>query len=602
MSRVTTMSGVRRRTPVGAAVGVVLLLVIAWLGVRGLAAQRHLTAARSNLHTARAALLDRHLDDARVAIAAAGRDTARARTMTDDPVWRLAAAVPYAGRSFAVARGIATGADDLARAVLPAAVSVADAVDPKMLRGADGSVDVSRLQAAAPPLARAATRAQTIRSSLNGLPTAGVLSPIADARRELLAQTGEVSSALTGASTAVSIAPALLGQDRPRRYFVLIQQTSESRGTGGLPGGFAILEASRGRLLVTAEGSDADIRRGAVAPPPGVPKDYIERYADLGAFALWFNVNVSPDLPVVARVIAERWRLQAQQSIDGVIALDSIALADILRGAGPIPLPGGRQLQPVGIIDYLAVGQYRDFAPPAGTSGIDRSGERKQVLKQISRAATGRLVSGGGDSDVLLRGLIDAVRSGHLRMASDDPSLSPALARSRVDGRLPQGPAPVAYPVVFNSTGGKLDYFLDRQVTYTAGGCSSGRRDSRIEVGLTNRAPASGLPPYLTTRIGGDGVTSTTSNSVTLTVYGTRGATLRRARLDGTGLTASSSPPLGSFVEDGLPAWHILLELPRNLTRRFVLELSEPAAPGAARVPQQPLARALTSSIRVPEC
>ena len=41
-------------------------------------------------------------------------------------------------------------------------------------------------------------------------------------------------------STALEIAPTLLGEDRPRRFFVLVQQNAESRGTGGLPGGFKL--------------------------------------------------------------------------------------------------------------------------------------------------------------------------------------------------------------------------------------------------------------------------------------------------------------------------------------------------------------------------
>ena len=42
--------------------------------------------------------------------------------------------------------------------------------------------------------------------------------------------------------------------------------------------------------------------------------------------------------------------------------------------------------------------------------------------------------------------------------------------------------------------------------------------------------------------------------------------------------------------------WSVLIELPREKTRTLVLSLTEPTAPGAARVPEQPLSRPLTVS------
>ena len=585
-----------------AALGLLLLLAVAasaWVGFRGLAARDELQAARASLSTARAALLDQQTDVARARMQDAGLRTARARELTSDPVFRVAARLPLVGRSVRVARELPRTADVVARELLPEALAVAEQVDPAQLRAPDGTVAVARLQQAQPRLAALAVRTAELVAEVDELPRARVLAPVARGRDDLADQLTELADATDAAAQSVALASPLLGADRPRRYFVLVQQTSESRGTGGLPGGFAILEARGGQLVVTAQGSNADLRNGPVPVPPGVPADYVDLYEPQGAFAIWQNVNLSPDLPVVARVVAARWKQQSGQDVDGVIALDAIALADLLRGSGPIDL-GDRAIAPEELPDYLAIGQYREF------TALDRQGARKEKLTTVARAATARVTRGGGSTPDLLRGLVDAVRSGHLRMASDDPVLQPLLERAGVTGALPRDDAPLAYPVVFNGSAGKLDYFLDRTVSYTAGPCTGLTRRSTIRVGLRNDAPGSGLPPYLTIFTTVNGQKQSTLNGVVLAVYGTRGAEFAGATLDGEPVSPielrPGGPVLRQSTEAGLPRWHVFLDLPRGEDRTLELTLDEPLVAGAPRVIEQPLARPLRTTVDVPPC
>jgi hypothetical protein len=580
---------------------VVLVVALAgWLAYRGLAARSQLTAARADLTSARTALLDHRNDDAQVAITRAGGHTARAAQLTGDPVFRGAAHVPWLGRSVYVARQVALTANTVAGSLLPQALTIAKQLDPQQLRKADGSIDVPLLQQHAPRLDALAAQAAALDRATDRLPTTLVAPQISKGRSDIAGQLDKLAAALTGAARAVDLSPPLLGWDKPRRFFVLVQQTSESRGTGGLPGGFAVLEAAHGKLTVSAQGTDADLRNGTIAVPQGVPSDYVDLYKGNGAFSSWQNVNLSPDLPVVAKVVAARWELEHNQSIDGVIALDAIALADILRGSGPVDIGGGQSIAPEVLPDYLAIGQYRGF------KAFDPQAARKEKLTTVARAATKRVTSGGGSSADLVRGLIDAVRSGHLRMASDDPALSRDLARAGVDGALPSTGAPLAYPVVFNSSGGKLDYFLDRAVTYTAGGCGSATRRTTITVDLTNNAPASGLPEYLRILTNNGHSVLTTDSALTLSVYATKGAEFASATLDGQPLSEAPTTPGGRFLskgtESGRPLWYFFLELPRAQTRHLVLHLDEPTTPGAAQVPEQPLARPLTAKVDVPAC
>jgi hypothetical protein len=575
------------------ALGVVLLaLVGAWLGYRGLAAKRHLDQARAGLTTARSDLLDGRLDAAAAGITAAGRETAQARRLTGDPVWRVISLVPLLGNNVRSGRGVAVAADDAARSVLPEALTAARLLQPSRLRRPGGAVDVALLRTAEPSLTRSAHRADRVDRAVSDLPTRLLARPVRTAVRQATEQFAQLAEALDAAATSVQVAPALLGADRPRRYFVLLQQTAESRGTGGIPGGYAVVSARAGKLTVESSGSNAELRGGTIPVPAGVSRAFADRYEPLGSFELWPNVTMSPDLPNVARLVAARWKAQGGGSVDGVVAMDAIALKDLLRGSGPIDV-GGQSIPPAGIEAYLSVGQY------VGVVEGGLNDERKERLSQIAGTAVGRLVAGAGDPQQAVRGVVDAVRSGHLRMASDDPALAPVLHRTHVDGALPEGPAPVAYPVVFSTTGGKLDTFLDRTVQYRAGSCSGRTRRSTITLTLRSTPPA-GLPPYVTIRER-DGVHgSSLTSSLGVQVYGTRGSRLLSVELDGRPF------PVGGVLEPGteagLPVWLTYLDLPPGKARVLELQLVEPTAAGAPRVPEQPLARPLLRHLHVTEC
>ena len=111
-----------------------------------------------------------------------------------------------------------------------------------------------------------------------------------------------------------------------------------------------------------------------------------------------------------------------------------------------------------------------------------------------------QLMTGGGSPKALLTGLGSAVGAGHLRLWSAHPAEQARLATLPIAGELTSTPGPYAQLVVNNAAGGKLDYYLGRTLTYTAGPCTTGLRDSTITVTLTNGAPTSGLSAYALTR------------------------------------------------------------------------------------------------------
>src|SRR5213078_1141608 len=78
-------------------------------------------------------------------------------------------------------------------------------------------------------------------------------------------------------------------------------------------------------------------------PGTGVPisGDLAARWGWLHPGREWRNLGLSPDFPVTAEVASRMWAAKGNPAVDGVIAVDVVALKEILAAIGPVPGPNG---------------------------------------------------------------------------------------------------------------------------------------------------------------------------------------------------------------------------------------------------------------------
>ena len=151
-------------------------------------------------------------------------------------------------------------------------------------------------------------------------------------------------------------------------------------------------------------------------------------------------------------------------------------------------------------------------------------------------------------------------------------------------GALPARPGPLAGVVINNAAGGKLDYYLDRRLHWIPGRCTSHGRQITARITLTNRAPASGLPYYVTQRVDEPPYrTRPGDNRLLVSYYASSGAGLRGATLDGRKVT------VGSSVERGRSVYTLDMELPAQRSRTLTLHLLEPLSDRDPVLLNQPL-------------
>jgi hypothetical protein len=457
-------------------------------------------------------------------------------------------------------------------------LKVIDKVDPARLRANGDTVRLAPLRAAAAPLERAAVRMNAASAAVDRLPSDTWLSAIDSRRFEFATQLKVIRGYLDAAARGAKVLPAMLGQDRTQRYFIGLQSEAEMRGTGGLPGAFAIATARNGTLTFRRFGSNAVLL--PPTPDHAIPTGldfgpgYDHLYGPSLPTSTFVDSNVSPNFPYAAQIWAKMWENTTGQHVDGVLAVDPTVLSYFLAATGPARLPDGTLITSTNVVRITESEQYSRF--PDIT-------ERKKFEVSILRAASRRLTSGSGAAQNILRAASLAASQRRLLVWSADPRIEAQLAGSNYAGQLPtRSSRPFSALILNNASSGKLEYYLRRSLSYQRTGCGS-NRDVVVTIGLTNTAPAFGLPVYVTSGLNHLPAGSKPGDDrLLIDYYATHGALLDSVTLDGKPVTASVNSV------DGFAVFRMDLTVRRGTTSTIVLHLREPAGTGVPRVWEQP--------------
>ncbi len=578
----------RRAWLCGAVVAALVVLAVLWVGLRFVQVRGHLEAARRDVALARDEVRQGHLAAAITAARSAQQATTATRGLASDPVWSLVARLPVAGSTLVVVQGVSRAADELATRVLPPLTAAADDLRAEHLRlPGGGGVDLGRLTSAGASLRSARSAVGDIRATVAGLPSRTLLGAAAGARSTLLEQLDQLDRQFRGAQTAVDLAPPMLGAQGPRRYFLALENTAEARGTGGIIGAYGVVLADHGRLSLDRAGGDGDLPVFS-SPQTTISPEFTARWGDFGPAEDFRNANLSPHFPWAATILSALWLRSAHEQVDGVVALDPTAAGALLTATGPADLPDGTRLPGSELTAFVEKTLYQRYA--------DR-GQRQDALTAVQRAIFGRLTAAGGDPAPLLAALSRATGEGRLLLASNHANEQAALATTSAGGALPDTPGPYAGLVLTNASGDKLDYYLDRDVSWQAGPCAGPRRTTTLTATLTNTAPASGLPPYVTGEATVGRTVAPYSLKEYVSVYGTAGGQLSHVEVDGQSAVAIPG------TERGHPVASLYVTLPAAGGRHTItVTWDEPSSGAVQPLHVQPLVRDASVTSSVPDC
>ncbi|WP_428965389.1 DUF4012 domain-containing protein [Micromonospora fluostatini] len=568
----------RRQALLGALVALSLLLLgTGWVGVRGWQARAHLLTAADLAQDLSAQLRAGDTGRAQRTLAALQEQTGQARTATGDPAWWLAGHVPYGGDDLAAVRRIAVVIDDLARHAFPPLLQV----DLTALLPTGGTLDLIGLRAATGRLAAGDDAIQRNRTVLASLPADGLLPPVQAALTRLRDEVDGLARLTAVAREGARVLPPLLGADGPRTYLLASQNLAELRATGGMLGAYALIRAEDGRVRIVGQGSASTELRRFDPPVKVLTAEMRQLYADLpGIFPA--DVNLTPHFPTAARLFREMVRRRTGTTVDGVLAVDPVALSYLLTATGPVAVPGGPKLSAETAVRTLLSDAYL------------RLDDSAQDTYFASAAAV--VFDALFGPDVSLPGVLSAISRSvderRILFWSARAEEQQVLTTSRLAGVLPeQEDEPTVGVFLNDGTGAKLGYYLKPSAHLTVGECRpDGRRQLRLRLSLHSSAPRTGLTPSV---LGpGRNVPPYTVRTL-VNVFSPAGGTVLGGRLDGRPVS------LGSGVERRRQVVTATVELGPGTSRTLEVDLltAVGTAVGAADLWHTPTATPWTTQI-----
>lgn len=443
----------------------------------GIAYVADLRATDTHLSKALRRLEDADLRAALGSLLRAEVAAARAARAAASPVQRAWMSGPLAAEAAGL-DALVTAAADLAAAGIDfiGASDIAELADVY----ADSAFDldaIARLGSAARSLR---TDLDAARSHLEGA-DAGVDPRLGERIAQARARLEGLSEGLGRAQTFMDMVPAFMGADGPRRYLLALQSPSEARGGGGLIGVYGVLLLDDGRLELTHVGPVEEL---LVDRPQRLdaPRWFVQSYGPFGAVrGDMRQVNLSPNFPPTARVMLDTYKTATNEGLDGVIALDPLAIGELLRGTGPLRAPGWhRQITRGNVRRTLLHDIYRHFDY--------REREQNEYLRGLIAAFMEALSSADLQVGGVISGLSIATARQHLKVYATDPVVQERLSELDVDGDYTRAGANVQ--VVFNNNfaASKVDFFLKRTVDTDVRLLEDGSASVKVTVSMTNEA------------------------------------------------------------------------------------------------------------------
>lgn len=346
----------------------------------------------------------------------------------------------------------------------------------------DGRVDVGLLQSLTPSLESAIRYLQAGDRDLRAIPAIPFSHRVQELKSSALAESGQAITLAQNALAGVRLLPSFMGVDRPKTYYLALQNNSDQRATGGAVLGYGLLTVDNGAFSLVSGGSINDVDTPVGFPEVKLPPN-LQWYLDHvpKQHPRLANVNMTPDFPLAA----QGWRALGQfvfgRRIDGAIAIDPIAIARILgsRRLNVDSYPG-----PITGADAVRVIENGQYLLPKDL--------QRDFPNQIIRAAW-PIISNPHPFLPTTRNYQAMFNSKNIQIWSADPREEALLHRLHWDGALNVNPGDYLYATDSKLTGNKADYYTRTKIVDHVRVAANGSITSNVQVTLINDMPP-GLP------------------------------------------------------------------------------------------------------------
>jgi hypothetical protein len=219
---------------------------------------------------------------------------------------------------------------------------------------------------------------------------AHLLPPLASARARLDQELPRLANTVDQMAVAQRVLPGILGFDGDRHYLVLALNNDELQPGGGVVTAAGVLPVSKGTNQ-PADFTDSTLwatewkaRGGAYIQSPGP----LDRYLLKGFTWNLLLSDWSPNFPTWSQQAAEFYQLvHGKQDLDGVVAVDLVALERLLAVTGPKTIP----VEGRGNVTFTAQNAVLELEGLTRPS-FEPASDRKSVVGDLAQAVLTDLV------------------------------------------------------------------------------------------------------------------------------------------------------------------------------------------------------------------
>ncbi|TSC87827.1 MAG: Uncharacterized protein G01um10147_330 [Microgenomates group bacterium Gr01-1014_7] len=300
-------------------------------------------------------------------------------------------------------------------------------------------------------------------------------------------------SSLVKKARAVSVLlPEVVGQKVSKNYLVLLQNNMELRPGGGFIGSFAKVSFEAGKLK-KLEVNDVYAIDGQLKIHVEPPKE-IKQDLDQKDFFLR-DSNWEPDFPTAARQAEWFYTKETGERVEGVVALDTSAAADLLSVLGPLDLSDyNEKITSDNLFERSIAHSEVGFFPG--------SQAKKSFLTSLTQALFNNLFFLPNQNwPGVVSSLGRSLQQKHLSIYLDNPALFSYLISQNWASVMPRAGAEKTpfvadflAPVEANLGANKANYYLDRNYNLETVIGKDGEVNHRLRIAYTNRSPSNAFP------------------------------------------------------------------------------------------------------------
>ncbi len=454
-------------------------------------AARHLQEVDRQAQILRAALVRGDADGVQRATARYQEAADTAASRTSGLTWTLFEAVPLLGDD---AEGIATAARvlaDIGHDGLPPIAEAAGLVQAESFQPVKGVFPIGQIEGMVGPARQSEAAFDDAASALERIDSSHFIGPVRERYDELRTLVTDARTTLGSTYRAARIIPRMMGTDRPRFYLMVLQNNAELRSGGGLPGALSLVRMKDGKVDIVEQTDMADLGRNAAPVVKLTPEE--RRIFGVTLASGPVNATSTPDFVRSATIIRARWEREIGGRLDGMFFVDPVAVSYLLRGTGPVNVPGYPPVTANNVVGAVENEVYRL------TNDREVHSDYQQA---VSEAVFDALTAGRGDTTESIRGLVTGVMEGRVRMHSFEPESQAEIEGTTIAGEFTDEAGDTPQVGIYINDGGptKMQYYLKYDAEVVPRSCIGGRQDLAGSISFHSDTPANAedLPAAIT--------------------------------------------------------------------------------------------------------